>query len=195
MGFQIKRNADGSINKYKARLVAKGYVQKHGVDFEEVFAPVARLETIHLLISLAETNGWEVHHLDVKTVFLHGELQETVYGAQPEGFEVKGSERKVYKLHKVLYGLKQAPRAWNHKLNSILQELQFKKCSKEPFVYRKVVNGCLLIVAVYVDDLFVTGTNKKVIAEFKGEMASRFDMSDLGELTYYLGIVVTIPSG
>ena len=80
-------------------------------------------------------------------------------------------------------------------MNSILQELQFKKCSKESFVYRKFVNGCLLIVAVYVDYMFVTGTNKKVIAEFKGEMASRFDMSDLGELTYYLGIVVTLPSG
>ena len=77
--FKIKRNGDGSINKYKARLVAKGYVQKHGVDFEEVFVPVACLETVCLLISLAATKEWEVHHLDVKTAFLHGELQETVY--------------------------------------------------------------------------------------------------------------------
>lgn len=77
--YKIKRNADGSINKYKARLVAKGYVQQEGIDFEEVFAPVARLETIRLLIALAATNGWEIHHLDVKTAFLNGDLIETVY--------------------------------------------------------------------------------------------------------------------
>ena len=188
--FKIKRNSDGSINKYKARLVAKGYVQQHGIDFEEVFAPVARLETIRLLISVAATNGWEVHHLDVKTAFLHGELNEIVYVTQPEGFEVKGSEGKVYKLHKALYGLRQAPRAWNNKLNQILQGLKFKKCSKEPTVYRRTVNNELLVVAVYVDDLFVTGANARIIGEFKKEMASKFDMSDLGRLTCYLGIEV-----
>lgn len=127
--FKLKRNSDGSINKHKARLVAKGYVQRHGIDFEEVFAPVARLETIRLLVNLAASNGWEVHHLDVKTAFLHGELQETVYVFQPEGFEKKGKEEKVYKLNKALYGLRQAPRAWNNKLNQILYELQFRKCS------------------------------------------------------------------
>lgn len=87
--FKIKRNSDGSINKYKARLVAKGYVQQYGVDYDEVFAPVARIETIRLLISLAASHGWEIHHLDVKTAFLHGELKETVYVNQPEGFEIE----------------------------------------------------------------------------------------------------------
>lgn len=188
--FKIKRNADGTINKYKARLVAKSYVQQYGIDFEEVFAPVARIETIRLLISLAATNGWEIHHLDVKTAFLHGELKKTVYVSQPEGFESKGQESKVYKLHKALYGLRQAPRAWNTKLNQILMELKFQKCSKEPSVYRKMVDGNLLIVAVYVDDLFVSGTCDKLINEFKVGMANKFDMSDLGKLSYYLGIEV-----
>ncbi|WZZ60567.1 hypothetical protein YC2023_060674 [Brassica napus] len=188
--FKLKRNSDGSINKYKARLVAKGYVQQYGVDFEEVFAPVARIETIRLLISLAATNGWEVHHLDVKTAFLHGELKEIVYVSQSEGFEMKGQENKVYRLNKALYGLRQAPRAWNHKLNTILVELGFRKCSKEPSVYRKMVKGELLVVAVYVDDLFVTGTCKKLIDEFKDGMSRKFDMSDLGRLTYYLGMEV-----
>lgn len=188
--FKLKRNSDGSINKYKARLVAKGYVQQYRVDFEEVFAPVARIETIRLLINLAASHGWEIHHLDVKTAFLHGELKEKVYVAQPEGFEVKGSEEKVYKLNKALYGLRQAPRAWNNKLNRILMELQFKKCSKEPSVYRKEVGEHLLVIGVYVDDLFVTGTNLDVINKFKREMASKFEMSDLGKLTYYLGIKV-----
>lgn len=98
--FKLKRNSDGSINKFKARLVAKGYVQRHGIDFDEVYAPVARIETIRLLINIAAAHDWEIHHLDVKTAFLHGDLKETVFVTQPEGFEVKGSENKVYKLHK-----------------------------------------------------------------------------------------------
>lgn len=190
VGIQTQKNSDGSINKYKARLVSKGYVQKYGVDFEEVFAPVARIEIIRLLIDLAASHGWEIHHLDVKTVFLHGELKETVYVYQPEGFEKEGSEDKVYKLNKALYGLRQAPRAWNNKLNHILLELQFEKCSKEPTVYRREVREHLLVIAVYVDDLFVTGTSLDVINKFKAEMSSRFNMSDLGKLSYYLGIEV-----
>lgn len=188
--FKIKFNSDGTIKKYKSRLVAKGYVQQYGIDNEEVFAPVARLETIRLLVSIAATRGWEVHHLDVKTAFLHGDLRETVYVTQPEGFEVKGSEKKAYKLHKALYGLKQAHRVWNNKLNGILLELGFAKCSKEPSVYRKTVNASILVVSVYVDDLFITGANSTIIDNFKTEMASKFDMSDLGKLSYYLGIEV-----
>ena len=186
--FKIKRNADGSISKYKARLVAKGYVQRHGVDFDEVFASVARVETIRLIIALAASNGWEIHHLDVKTAFLHGHLKEEVYVTQPEGFVVRGEEQKVYKLKKALYGLRQAPRAWNIKLNQILRVLKFERCSKEPSLYRKVVKQELLVVVVYVDDLLVTGSSLRLIQEFKLEMATKFEMSDLGPLTYYLGI-------
>lgn len=193
--FKRKRNSDGSVNKYKARLVAKGYVQKYGVDFEEVFAPVARIETIRLLIDLAASHSWEIHHLDVKTAFLHGELKETVYVSQPEGFEKNGSEGKVYKLNKALYGLRQAPREWNNKLNHILMEFRFEKCCKEPSVFRKKVSDDLLVVGVYVDDLFVTGTSLDVIIKFKEEMASKFEMSDLGRLTYYLGIQVNQHQG
>lgn len=138
----------------------------------------------------AATYVWEVHHLDVKTAFVHGELKETVYVTQPEGFEKRGEENKVYKLKKALYGLRQAPRAWNNKLNHILCELRFTKCSKEPSVYRKVVNDNLLVVDVYVDDMFVTQTNARIIQEFKDSMGSKFDMSDLERLTYYLGIEV-----
>ena len=194
--FKLKRNADGSIHKYKSRLlVAKGYIQRHGIDFEEVFAPVARIETVRFLISLAAFNEWEIHHLDVKTAFLHGDLKEVVYVCQPEGFEVAGHEEKVYKLNKALYGLRQAPRAWNEKLNKVLAKLKFKRCSKEYSLYRKTESGRPLLVAVYVDDLLVTGSSTAAILEFKKEMSNNFEMSDLGLLTYFLGIEVCQEKG
>ncbi|KAG7582462.1 GAG-pre-integrase domain [Arabidopsis suecica] len=155
----------------------------HGNDKEYI-------ETIRFIIALAASHGWEVHHLDVKTAFLHGELKETVYVKQPEGFEIEGGEDKVYKLNKALYGLKQAPRAWNNKLNQILMELKFVKCSKEPSLYRKEEDKQLLVVAVYVDDLLVTGSSLGMIFDFKRRMSEKFEMSDLGKLTYYLGIEV-----
>lgn len=105
----------------------------------------------------------------------------------------KGLKKRAvnnYKLNKALYGLRQAPRVWNNKLNQILKELKFEKCSKEPSVYRKMIREDLFLIAIYVDDLFVTETNVKVIDVFKREMSSKFEMSDLGRLTYYLGIEV-----
>ncbi|CAL9001991.1 unnamed protein product, partial [Prunus brigantina] len=109
--YKTKLNLDGSIQKNKARLVAKGYAQKPGIDYNETFAPVARLDTIRTLIALAAKNNWKLYKLDVKSAFLNGVLEEEVYIKQPYGFLVKGKEDKVYKLHKALYGLKQAPRA------------------------------------------------------------------------------------
>ena len=161
--FKVKRNTYGSINKFKSRLVAKGYVQEHGIDFDEVFAPVARIETIRLLLGLAAASRWEIHHLDVKTAFLHEELVEEVYVTQPEGFEKKGEEHKVFKLKKALYGLRQAHRAWNKKLDQIVKSLKFIKCTKESSMYCKEEEDKLLIVAIYVDDLFVTGNSLQAI--------------------------------
>ncbi|GJY42693.1 zinc finger, CCHC-type containing protein [Tanacetum coccineum] len=125
------------IIKYKARLVAKGYVQEQGIDFDEVFAPVARIETVRLILALAAYHGWQVHHLDVKSAFLHGDLKEEVYVTQPEGFIQQGNSGKVYKLIKALYGLRQAPRAWNMKLDQTLKLLDFKKCNLEQAVYTR----------------------------------------------------------
>lgn len=193
--FKIKRDADGKVVKHKARLVAKGYAQQHGVDFDEIFAPVTRLETVRLLLALSAQNSWEVHHLDVKTAFLNGEINEEVYVAQPDGYVKKGKERFVYKLLKALYGLRQAPRAWYSKLNSFLVEIGFERCPYEHGVYTKRENGEVLIIAVYVDDLLVTGSNITVIEKFKKQMNSRFEMSDLGKLTYYLGIEVQQKEG
>ena len=115
--FKLKRYAEGEIIKHNARLAAKGYVQKQGIDFEEVFAPVARIDSVKVILAMAGNRGWKVHHLDVKTTFLNGELEEEVHVVQLEGYAVKGKEQYVLKLSKALYGLRQAPRAWNFKLD------------------------------------------------------------------------------
>ena len=118
--FRTKLNADGSINKHKARLVVKGYAQIFGVDFFNKFAPVARQDTIRMLLAIAAQRGWKICHLDVKSTFLNGFLEEEIYVEQPEGFVVKGHEDKFYILKKALYGLKQVPRAWYNRIDEYL---------------------------------------------------------------------------
>ncbi|XP_074363905.1 uncharacterized protein LOC141704579, partial [Apium graveolens] len=144
-----------------------------------------------LLLALAAKENWEVHHLDVKTAFLNGEINEEVFVKQPEGYVKRGREHLVYKLLKALYGLRQAPRAWYSKLNKCLEGLGFVRCAYEQTVYTRHVGKEVLIVGVYVDDLLVTGSNTVQIKEFKEQMAKSFDMSDMGKLTYYLGIEVS----
>lgn len=156
--FKLKRNTRGEVVQHKARLVAKGYVQKAGVDFEEVFAPVARMETVRLILALAAQMGWQVHQMDVKSAFLNGEIEEEVFVKQPNGFIVKNHEEKVLKLRKALYGLRQAPRAWNIKLDNSLLSFGFKRCTQEHAVYTKTCGIDRLIVGVYVDDLVITGS-------------------------------------
>nr|GEX65952.1 ribonuclease H-like domain, reverse transcriptase, RNA-dependent DNA polymerase [Tanacetum cinerariifolium] len=192
---QTKKDANGDIIKHKARLVAKGYIQEHGIYFEEVFAPVARMETIRLLLAIDANNKWEVRHLEVKSAFLHGELKEEVYVTQPEGFMKREDNGKVYRLIKALYGLRQAPRAWNIKLDNTLKSLDFKKCALEQAIYTKTSKDSTLLIGVYVDDLIITSTPKKEIGKFKAQMEEKFEMSDLRLLAYYLGIEVTQTGG
>jgi len=133
--FKLKQNEEGEVVKHKSRLVVKSYDQKHGVDFEEVFVLVARLESVFLLLEIAAHCSWEVHDMDVKSAFLNGELKETVYVRQPPGFMDNDNSDKVLYLHKVLYGLWQAPRAWNAKLDNTLLSLKFKCCASEHGMY------------------------------------------------------------
>ena len=123
--YKTKYNSDGSVERHKARLVAKGFTQRYGIDYEETFAPVARQETIRMLISLAAQKKWSIHHMDVKSAFLNGYLEEEVYVGQPQGFEVEGKENNVYKLKKALYGLNQAPRAWYARIDGYFQQNSF----------------------------------------------------------------------
>ncbi|GAU30142.1 hypothetical protein TSUD_360350 [Trifolium subterraneum] len=195
--YKMKQNPEGQVIKHKARLVVKGFLQKQGLDYDEVFSPVARHETIRLVIALACSRRWPMFHLDVKSAFLNGPLEEDVYVKQPPGFELKGKEDRVLKLNKALYGLKQAPRAWNKRIDQFLVMQGFVKCSVEYGVYVKHSdNKHMIIICLYVDDLLVTDSSPIEIENFKSQMQSEFEMTDLGKLTYFLGMeLLATPKG
>ena len=162
--YKVKQRPNGEIAKYKARLVAIGFLQQPGIDFNEVYAPVARIKKIRIVVSIAAYRGWKMHQLDVKSAFLNGPLEEEVYVTQPPGFDVKGQESKVYRLRKALYGLKQAPRAWNKRIDSFLIEAGFTKCVSEHGVYVNDVESVnRIILCLYVDDLLITGADEAEI--------------------------------
>ena len=188
--YKTKCNAEGKIKRHKARLVVKGYKQQYGRDYEETFAPVARMETMRVVLSIAAQNKWKVYQMDVKSAFLNGVLMEEVYIEKPLGYEKKGEEHKVCRLKKALYGLKQAPRAWYSRIDSYLLENGFEKCEGEPTVYIKEKDGKLLIVVLYVDDVIFTGNDDYLIENFKTVMKEEFEMTDMGLLRYFLGIAV-----
>lgn len=189
--FKMKLNEHGEVEKFKAHLVAKGYVQRYGIDYVEVFAPVARMDNVRIILALAAQKEWKVYQLDVKYAFLHGELMEDVYVGQPIDFVKKGEPHKVYKIRKALYGLEQAPRAWFSCIEAYFLKEGFEKCSSEQTLFVKTsIQGKLLIVSLYVDDLIYTGNDESMMGEFKKSMMKEFDMSDLGKMMYFLGIEV-----
>ncbi|KAI5353802.1 hypothetical protein L3X38_006696 [Prunus dulcis] len=188
--YKTKLNLDGSVQKNKARLVAKGYSQKPGIDFNETFAPVARLDTVRTLVAVATQRNWSLFQLDVKSAFLNGVLNEEVYVDQPSGFVIQGSEDKVYKLTKALYGLKQAPRAWYEEINSYFIKTGFYRSPSEATLYTKMSTSGILIVSLYVDDIIYTGSSKEMMAAFKNDMMRQYEMTDLGLLHHFLGLGV-----
>jgi hypothetical protein len=187
--FKLKRDEADAIVKHKARLVARGFLQQEGIDFDDVFAPVARMESVRLL-ALSAQEGWHVHHMDVKLAFLNDDLKEEVYVHQPPDFAIPGKEGKLLHLRKARYGLRQAPRAWNAKLDSTLKRMSFMPSPHEAAIYRRGNGENALLVGVYVDDLVITGAKDAEVAAFKEEMKATFQMSDLEHLSIYLGIEV-----
>jgi len=188
--YKTKLKENGEIDKHKARLVAKGYKQEFGVDYKEVFSPVARMDTIRLVLAMAAQNSWSIFQLDVKSAFLHGKLEEQVYIDQPPGYVKLGAEDKVYKLKKALYGLKQAPRAWYSRIEAYFLREGFQKCPHEHTFFVKTENGKMLIVCLYVDNLIYTGNNYAMFEKFKESMMIEFEMTDLRMMHYYLGLEV-----
>ncbi|KAJ9541315.1 hypothetical protein OSB04_027821 [Centaurea solstitialis] len=189
--FNIKFNADGSINRYKARLVARGFTQTYGVDYSETFAPVAKLNTVRVLMSLAANENWPLYQLDVKNAFLNGNLEEEVFMDIPSGFQNEKNKGLVCRLKRSLYGLKQSPRAWFEKFGGTMKHLRFIQGQADhTLFYKHSVKGEITILIVYVDDIIITGSDNVEIENVKKALAQAFEIKDLGVLKYFLGMEV-----
>ena len=191
--FKKKILADGTFERYKARLVAKGCSQKEGIDYDETFAPVMTFTTLRLLLARAAANDLELHQVDVKTAFLHGDLTEEVYMQQPDGFQEKGKEHMVCRLKKAIYGLKQASRSWSWylKLEEFLQNTGFKRSDSDPCFYFRGSGKEQIWLAVYVDDQLLASNSLEQIQQVKAAMAKAFTIKDLGEASSVLGMAIT----
>ena len=156
--YKTKYASNGSVERLKARLVPKGFSQVEGIDYNDTFVPVAKMNSILHVLSLVALHNWEVHQMDVKSAFLHGDLQEEIYMEQPPGY-FQDNSNLVCLLKKSLYGLKQAPRAWYSKMDSFLVDTSFSRCHSDPNVYTNKVGNHLIILVLYVDDLILTGSD------------------------------------
>lgn len=183
-------NEDRSVQKHKARLVAKGYSPKPGVDFAKSFAHVAMKETICAVIAIAAQNELEVFQLDVKSAFLNVILEEEVYVEQPQGFVMKDTKDKIYRLHEALYALKQTLRVWNFIIDSYLQKNGFSRSSEEPSLYTQKLGSDFLLTLLYVDDLIYTSKSRSLLQKFKEATTNEFEMTYLGLMKYFLGFQV-----
>ncbi|GJW47463.1 retrovirus-related pol polyprotein from transposon TNT 1-94 [Tanacetum coccineum] len=188
--WKNKKDEDQTIIRNKARLVAKGYAQEEGIDFEESFASVARLEVVWIFIAYATHKSFPIYQMDVKTTFLNGPLKEEVYVAQPDGFVDPDHPDKVYRLRKALYGLKQAPRAWYDELSNFLISKGFTKGTIDPTLFTIRYGEDILLVQIYVDDIIFGSTNPKFSKRFEKLMHSRFEMSLMGEMKFFLGLQI-----
>jgi hypothetical protein len=188
--FCNKQDEYRVVKRNKARLVAKGYAQVAGLDFDETFATIARLELIRILLAYTTHHSFKLFQMDVKSAFLNGPIKEEVYVEQPSGFEDNIYPDHVYKLSKALYGLKKALRAWYDCLRDFLTSNSFKVGKADPTLFTKTCNGDLFVCQIYVDDIIFGSTNQKSCEEFCMLMVQKFKMPMMGELNYFLGFQV-----
>ncbi|KAD5507725.1 hypothetical protein E3N88_15428 [Mikania micrantha] len=188
--FRNKTDENGQIVKNKARLVVQGFSQEEGIDYDETFAPVARLEAIRLFLAYAALHKLKVFQMDVKSAFLYGKIKEEVYVCQPPGFEDNKHHDWVYKLDKALYGLKQAPRAWYDTLSNFLLKNNFTRGSIDKTLFIQKVGQHKLLVQIYVDDIIFASSDPKLCADFTELMTKHFEMSAMGELQFFLGLQI-----
>ena len=188
--FKAKPNPDGTIAKYKARLVAQGFSQRQGIDYNEVFAPVVRAESIRTLLSLVNMLNLELHQLDVKTAYLNGKIDAEIYMKQPEGYIDKNRPNAVCKLKKGLYGLKQGAKCWNTEIDKFLSKTGYKRGTKDTCIYTKNENGKFVILALYVDDILIASNDRNYLDHEKLILQTGFEMEDQGEANFILGMVI-----
>ena len=184
--FKIKRDASGNIDKFKPRLVAKGCAQEKGYDYDETYAPVARVMTLRILLSLIPNEGLLTCQLDVENAFLHGDLHETAYMRVPKGVEANADQ--VCKLNKTLYGLRQAPREWNALFDEVVKKLNFVRSDADKFLYVGINEYDGMFLLLYVDDMILAGKDRCKIESVKEKLKGRFRMKDMGEISTFLGI-------
>ena len=190
--YKYKYTSDSASPKYKARLVAKGFKQEYGIDFDETFSPVVKMTTLRMLLSLAANQNLELVQMDVKTAFLHGDLDEDIYMEQPEGYEVLGKEHLVCKLKKSLYGLKQSPRLWYQKFDAFMKTQGYTRSYEDACLYTKnCSDGSFITLILYVDDMLIVGKNKDELSSLKKNLGQNFDMKDLGDAKHILGMRIT----
>ncbi|KAJ9546650.1 hypothetical protein OSB04_019193 [Centaurea solstitialis] len=189
--FRHKFDSNGRLERYKARLVAQGFSQQPGLDFDDTFSPVVKPATIRTVLSISISRNWPIHQLDVKNAFLHGDLTETVYMRQPPGYVNNSFPDHVCRLRKALYGLKQAPRAWYHRFAVYLSSLGFlsSKTDTSLFTYHRGSDTIYLLL--YVDDIILTASSPTLISMVISKLSSEFPMSDLGPLSFFLGIAAS----
>ncbi|CAN6709377.1 unnamed protein product [Malus baccata var. baccata] len=187
--FTIKYKADGSVDRYKARLVAKGYTQTYGVDYQETFSPVAKMNTVRVLISLAANLNWPLKQFDVKNAFLHGHLEEEVYMDFPPGYDA-GGKTGVCRLRKSLYGLKQSPRAWFGRFTQVMRRIGYYQSHSDHTLFVKRGSGKVTALIIYVDDMIITGDDSEEMMKLEQNLAVEFEMKNLGDLKYFLGVEV-----
>ena len=193
--LKIKRDANGNIDRHKARLVAQGYSQTHGVDYEEVFCPVARYSSTRTLLAIANEHNLEIHQMDVKTAFLNGSIEHDIYMTQPKGFVDPDHPEYVCKLNKSICGLKQSARCWNQTLDSFLRSNGYRKSGTDTCIYVKSErkpNGFIsfVILAVYVDDIIPVSNDVDMLNAEKESLFREFEMVDQGEINFVLGMSI-----
>ena len=186
--FKHKKDERAIIVRLKARLVARGFSQIYGIDYLDTYAPVVKLASIRILLAIAAIFDLEIHQMDVVTAFLAGDLEEEIYMEQPEGFKVDSKEDLVCRLRKSIYGLKQAPRVWNQRIRRFLKSIGFDQLYSDPCVY--INKTTEIIIAMWVDDLIIFGKDMTSINALKAQLKAEYEMKDLGELKYFLGIQV-----
>uniref|UniRef100_A0A2N9IZP8 Integrase catalytic domain-containing protein n=1 Tax=Fagus sylvatica TaxID=28930 RepID=A0A2N9IZP8_FAGSY len=193
--YKIKTRSDGTVDRYKARLVAKGFTQEYGIDYEETFAPVARLSSVRTLIAVSASRHWPLFQMDVKNAFLNGELTEEVYMQLPPVFsQPPGFSLKVCRLRRALYGLKQAPRAWFAKFSSTISQHGFSASSYDSALFFRRSDHGITLLLLYVDDMIITGDDMQGIQDLKRFLGQHFEMKDQGLLSYFLGLEVSSSS-
>lgn len=186
--YRVKKNPDGSVNKFKARLIAHGFLQTFGMNYHDSFAPVAKVVIVRLLNAYAVNNRWNVHQLDINNAFIHGKFEEDVYLTPPQSLEVPS--RQVRKLKNALYGLKQAPRQWYKEFSEKIILFGFRQSTHDHCLFSMNKDGIILTLIVYVDDILITGSSDAEILKVKQFLYLEFTIKDLKKADYFLGIQI-----